>query len=185
MAGRAYTIASRPRVCREQGAALIVTLILLLVLTITGVAGMAGSVLQERMAGNLQHRQQLFQATEAALRLCAARVVTGATSASGPASALERTAFANGATAAPDEAERFAVSQTFSAQGNTAYQLACLIEHSGPVDTARIGGSLSRPTARANLVAYTVTASGARVAGAGAAAQRPSVLLQAKVVVRR
>lgn len=170
---------------QQQGVALIVTLILLLVLTVTGVAGMFGSVLQERMAANLQDRQQVFQATEAALRLCAQRVVTGATTATGLAAAAERAAFAGGAASAPATAERFAVDQALSAQGSTTYQLACLIEFSGLVDAARIGGSLSRPLAPADLVAYTVTASGARAAGEGAAAQRPSVLLQTKVVIRR
>lgn len=49
---------------RERGAALIVSLIILLVLTLIGVAGMNTSVMQERMAVNSQNSNRAFQAAE-------------------------------------------------------------------------------------------------------------------------
>lgn len=53
---------------RQQGAALIVSLILLLVMTLIGVASMRGTTLEERMAGNMRDRSIAFEAGEAGLR---------------------------------------------------------------------------------------------------------------------
>lgn len=52
----------------QRGAALITSLILLVVLTVVGVSSLANTVLEERMAGNMRDRQIAFQAAEAALR---------------------------------------------------------------------------------------------------------------------
>lgn len=52
----------------EQGAALVVALVLLLVITILGLSSMRGTSLQERMSANLRDRGLAFQAAEAALR---------------------------------------------------------------------------------------------------------------------
>lgn len=52
----------------ERGAVLIVGLILLLVLTLFGVASLQMTTLQERMAGNMREQEQAFQGAEAALR---------------------------------------------------------------------------------------------------------------------
>lgn len=49
---------------QQKGAALIVSLIVLLVLTLIGVAGMNTSVMQERMAVNSQNSNRAFQAAE-------------------------------------------------------------------------------------------------------------------------
>lgn len=53
---------------RQDGSVLLVSLIMLLLLTLVAVAGMQGSILQERMTGNLRDRGLAFQAAEAALR---------------------------------------------------------------------------------------------------------------------
>ena len=53
---------------RERGAALVVALVFLLVMTVLGVTSMRTTTLQERMAGNLQDKNLAFQAAEAALR---------------------------------------------------------------------------------------------------------------------
>ncbi|MDG4559697.1 MAG: PilX N-terminal domain-containing pilus assembly protein [Candidatus Competibacter sp.] len=55
---------------QQRGAALVVGLILLVVITLVGVAAMRGTTLQEKMAGNLRDSNLSFQAAEAALRLC-------------------------------------------------------------------------------------------------------------------
>lgn len=52
----------------ERGAVLLVSLIMLLLLTIIGVAAMRDTNLQERMAGNMRDRNLAFQAAEAGLR---------------------------------------------------------------------------------------------------------------------
>lgn len=53
---------------RQQGAALITSLIILLVLTVLGVSAMSTSSLEELMAGNLRDQIVSFQAAETALR---------------------------------------------------------------------------------------------------------------------
>lgn len=53
---------------RQQGVVLVVSLIVLLLLTITGLASMQNSSLQEKMAGNNHDHEQAFFAAEAALR---------------------------------------------------------------------------------------------------------------------
>jgi type IV pilus assembly protein PilX len=55
-------------IARQEGSVLIVSLIMLLLLTLVAVAGMQGTILQERMTGNLRDRDLAFQAAEAALR---------------------------------------------------------------------------------------------------------------------
>ncbi|GHD48531.1 type IV pilus assembly protein PilX [Marinobacter persicus] len=53
---------------RQDGAVLVVSLIVLLVLTLIGVAGMNTSVMQERMAINSQNSNRAFQAAESTLQ---------------------------------------------------------------------------------------------------------------------
>lgn len=53
---------------KESGAVLIVALVILLILTILGLAVMESSIIEERSAGNALTRNAAFQAAEAALR---------------------------------------------------------------------------------------------------------------------
>jgi type IV pilus assembly protein PilX len=53
---------------RQRGMVLIVSLVMLLALTLLGLAAMQNSSLEERMAGNARAENLAFQATEAALR---------------------------------------------------------------------------------------------------------------------
>ncbi|WP_412852280.1 PilX N-terminal domain-containing pilus assembly protein [Ectothiorhodospira shaposhnikovii] len=52
----------------QQGSALIIALVFLLLMTMVGVSALQQTTLQERMAGNLRDRSLAFQASEAALR---------------------------------------------------------------------------------------------------------------------
>ena len=52
----------------QQGAVLIVALVLLLVLTILGTAGIQDTAMEERMAGNFRDHSAAMQAAESALR---------------------------------------------------------------------------------------------------------------------
>lgn len=54
---------------QERGAVLIVGLIMLLLLTMIGLASIRGTDLQEAMAGNMRDRNLAFQAAEASLRM--------------------------------------------------------------------------------------------------------------------
>ncbi|HLS80494.1 MAG TPA: PilX N-terminal domain-containing pilus assembly protein [Steroidobacter sp.] len=55
---------SAPRTSREHGAALVVGLLLLLVLTLLAISGMNTASLELVMAGNTQYHQNAFQAAE-------------------------------------------------------------------------------------------------------------------------
>ncbi|WP_235893517.1 pilus assembly PilX family protein [Cognatilysobacter lacus] len=59
----------------ESGAALVVVLFLLLIITLLGLASMRGAILQERMAGATYGRSLAFQAAETALRTAEASIV--------------------------------------------------------------------------------------------------------------
>jgi hypothetical protein len=52
---------------RHEGAALVTALLLLMVLTVLGVAGLATAALELRMAGNAQHQERAFAAAEHAI----------------------------------------------------------------------------------------------------------------------
>lgn len=52
----------------QRGSALIVSLVMLLLMTLVGVASMQGTILQEKMSGNLRDRELAFDASETALR---------------------------------------------------------------------------------------------------------------------
>ncbi|HHW4679949.1 MAG TPA: pilus assembly PilX family protein [Xylella taiwanensis] len=54
--------------CKQRGISLIVILLLLLVMTLIGLAVLRTTVLQERMSANLRDRSLSFQTAEAALR---------------------------------------------------------------------------------------------------------------------
>jgi type IV pilus assembly protein PilX len=58
------TVYKRP----EQGSALIVSLIMLLLISLIAIAGMEDSILQERMARNMEDRGMAFENAERALR---------------------------------------------------------------------------------------------------------------------
>src|SRR5690606_11716476 len=53
---------------QQRGVALIVVLILLLIMTLLGLASLRGTLLEERMTANMFDRSLGFQAAEAALR---------------------------------------------------------------------------------------------------------------------
>jgi type IV pilus assembly protein PilX len=62
-------LSSATRIARPQrGVALIVVLILLLIMTLLGLASLRGTLMEERMSANLYDRSLSFQAVEAALR---------------------------------------------------------------------------------------------------------------------
>lgn len=60
----------------QRGAALVVALILLIVITLVGFAAVRGTILQQKMASNLYDREIAFQSAEAALRVAQQRILT-------------------------------------------------------------------------------------------------------------
>lgn len=82
---------------KQDGIALIVVLILLLVMTLLGLASLRGALLEERMSANLYDRSLSFQAAEAALREAEVLLRNPATRAAFPAAGCT-----NGLCATPD-----------------------------------------------------------------------------------
>lgn len=57
-----------PNLACQSGAVLLVSLMILLIMTVLGIAAMSTTTMEEKMAANSQQRQQAFQAAETALR---------------------------------------------------------------------------------------------------------------------
>lgn len=62
------SIASAPCRQTQRGAALIIGLIFLVLLTLIGVTAMQSTTMEEKMAGNMRERDRAFQGAESALR---------------------------------------------------------------------------------------------------------------------
>ena len=60
----------------QRGVALVVALILLVVITLVGLAAVRGTIMQQKMASNLYDRQVEFQSAEAAIRAATALVAS-------------------------------------------------------------------------------------------------------------
>ena len=63
----------------QRGAALVISLIMLLVLTLIGISSMNGTITEERMASNTRDRSLAFQSAEEALRASEAFIGGSAT----------------------------------------------------------------------------------------------------------
>lgn len=55
---------------RQEGAVLIIALVMLLLITMISIATVRGTTLDERMAGNARDRDKALQAADAAVRMC-------------------------------------------------------------------------------------------------------------------
>lgn len=86
----------------QRGAALIVVLILLMVMTLLGLASLRGTLMEERMASNMYDRSLGFQAAEAAMRVAENRLLQPGTFAAFPTAA---NTCSNGLCAKPVPAE--------------------------------------------------------------------------------
>lgn len=84
----------------QRGATLFIVLILLLVMTLLGLAAMRGTLLEERMTANMLDRSLAFQAAEAALREGEVVAANSGTRAAVPSSGCS-----NGICSLPDAAQ--------------------------------------------------------------------------------
>jgi type IV pilus assembly protein PilX len=60
----------------QQGVALVVALILLVVITLVGLAAVRGTIIQQKMASNMFDRQIAFQSAEAAMREAQSKLIS-------------------------------------------------------------------------------------------------------------
>jgi len=110
---------------RQQGAALIVGLVLLMVLTVLGISGMNTATLELTMAGNAQFGQSAFQAAETGIDLVLGRR-TFTTVAGSPGNVVPPTALGDG---------------TYSTQAVTTFQTTT------PVPDIGFSGGVGTPGA--------------------------------------
>jgi type IV pilus assembly protein PilX len=68
-----------PQRAGQRGVALVVALLLLVVITLVGLAAVRGTIMQQKMASNLFDRQIAFQGAEAAMRAATARIAANPT----------------------------------------------------------------------------------------------------------
>lgn len=66
---------------RQRGVALVVALILLVLVTLVGLAAVGGTLMQQKMSANFYDRQVAFQSTEAAMRQAALAIQAKTTAA--------------------------------------------------------------------------------------------------------
>ncbi len=71
-----YNRCRSPRRSRQRGVALVVALLLLVVITLVGLAAVRGTIMQQKMAANLFDRQVAFRSAEAAMRAATARIAS-------------------------------------------------------------------------------------------------------------
>lgn len=67
---------SEPMKSSQRGVALVVAMILLILITLVGLAAVRGTIMQQRMAANLYDREVAFQSAEAAIREASALIPT-------------------------------------------------------------------------------------------------------------
>lgn len=60
----------------QRGIALVVALILLVVITLVGLAAVRGTIIQQKMASNMFDRQIAFQSAELAMRVAQSKLIT-------------------------------------------------------------------------------------------------------------
>lgn len=74
-----------PAASGQRGVALVVALILLVVITLVGLAAVSGTIMQQKMSSNFYDRDVAFQAAEAALRQAQVAIGSATASAAAPA----------------------------------------------------------------------------------------------------
>lgn len=78
------------KINNQSGAILVISLLILLILTVIGVAGMKTTITEEKMAGNNRERELAFQSAEAALAIGENETKRRASNATWLASLLEQ-----------------------------------------------------------------------------------------------
>ncbi|MHB9022024.1 MAG: pilus assembly PilX family protein [Halothiobacillus sp.] len=69
---------TKPRTNQQAGVALVVALVLLVLVTLVGLAAIRGTTMQQKMTSNFYDRELSFQSTEAALRAADTAIQTNA-----------------------------------------------------------------------------------------------------------
>ena len=149
---------------RQRGVALTVALILLVVVTLVGLAAVSGTLMQQKMTGNFYDRQVAFQSTEAAMRQAALAIQ--ATTTAAPAGFYDCSAAAanncqsnpfNDPNVPAGNIQKLTNNSNYTAGNNIASQPQYIVQYMGnfplPVPPVKqtshtsYGGSSTKPTA--------------------------------------
>lgn len=124
---------------RQRGAALVVALIILLLLTMLGLSNMRTTTVEERMASNLRDHSLAFQAAEGALR-AGEQFVQNAANRPGlrAASQLATPSAWDGANPAPTGTHTINTGLSVAHASNPVF-------HVGPASVVRVGVTSSEP----------------------------------------
>lgn len=172
---------------RQQGVALIVSLILLILVTLLGLATVRGTTAQTRMTANFYDRSIAFQSTEAGLAAGAAALEAGTTNIRNcgqGGTACAGNPFDDG-TLPPANVVTVASNSVYGAGGNAASQPQYVIENMGtfvdPVSSTGFGQTANAAQygaqgASSTAVYYRITARSGDPAVVG---DRAVVVLQA------
>lgn len=126
---------------KQAGAALITGLVILVLLTLIGVTAMRGTLMEEKMAGNLKNQYTAFQSAEAALRV-------GET-------------YLTSASIGPFAADASSTSLTLNALGLYQPTLSATQERWEQANMWTDAGSLAYPRTPTSATATLITPSGA------------------------
>ena len=135
---------------RQRGVALVVSLLLLIVVAIVGLATVRGTIMQQKMSSNAYDREQAFQAAEAALRVATAVLPTAPNQVARQCQTAGTTCLANPFTDPNLPANSVytvnadagsSSSTTFTASATAAAQPQYVIEFMGSFDDPNLAGN--------------------------------------------
>ncbi|MCP3690441.1 MAG: hypothetical protein GY784_18725 [Gammaproteobacteria bacterium] len=155
---------------RQQGAALIVSLIMLLAMTMLAVTSMRGTTTELAMAGNLRESSLAFQSAEAGLRFAEAQVAisTSTSSITGQIGKLDADPDYLNATSWTGTSAQTASIDLDTSVGVDApqYMIKFIDENSSnPLAELNIGGGYNAPASHPPVAIYRVTARAAGLTG--------------------
>ena len=162
-----HPFAISPRPPRQQGVALIMTLIFLVLLTLIGISSARVSTLEEHMAGNINDRYRAFQAAEAVLRDCETVLQQASLPAFDNTNGYYQPA-AVGATPrwkTVDWASSTATRAYSGSFSGVAGKPRCIIEELPAAQAGGTGGSLKAGTPLPEVGVYRITGRGTGVTG--------------------
>lgn len=152
---------------RQDGVALIMTLIFLVLLTMIGVSSVRVSSLEGRMAGSTADRYRAFQAAEATLRDCEAALQAATLPAFNNTGGYYQAA-ATGTSPRWKTVDWSSSTATLLYSGSfsgVASKPRCIIEELPSIQLSTPGGSLRAGLPQPDLGVYRVTARGTGVIG--------------------
>ena len=117
---------------RQAGVTLIITMVMLVLITLVGVAVIRSTTMDEKMAGNTRDRDKALQSAEAAVRVCLAQVIAGTVTATvlapAPSTATANWAVPSNWSVSSSSSQAVSTSAIDAATAGLAAQPRCMFE---------------------------------------------------------